>query len=63
MEIVKAVNFDGNKHKFKALVGVNERASKQMDKNGLIKAKDHVKESLFKLFNGRIRMAIVCPAY
>lgn len=64
------VHLDGNNAHGEGISNANEE-SQQMDKTGLIKAKDHVTKSLFKLFNGRMRsklvecssMVIACSAY
>lgn len=49
------VHFDGNNAHGEGISNANEELPGRWTKIGLIKAKDHVKKSLFKLFNGRIR--------
>lgn len=65
------VHFDGNNAHGEDISNANEELPGRWTEIGLIKAKDHVKKSLFKLFNGRIRQKLVecspmvtaCSAY
>lgn len=49
------VHFDGNNAHGEGISNANEELPGRWTKIDLIKAKDHVKGSLFKLFNRRMR--------